>query len=400
LSGDALRDAVIPLLMSGSSATDKNYADKLELWTVSSESFISPNDQNTYMHYYDTTARKKGGGPGRALIKEARRCKRALPVPHPNASAFVCFAEERMDLCRAVITGPIDTPYAFGLFVFDVFFPTDYPNIPPLVTFMTTGGGQTRMNPNLYQDGKVCISLLGTTLSDDESQRWNPGHSSIAQVLLSIQTQLFVEEPYFNEAPRTKEGKEGSKKYNMVLRLGTLRHAIIAHLRSPPVGMEDVVKRHFDLCRKRIIVQARRWADEAEGTNLHPRFERAYAELITLFAQRDSDGPSLEPLKKDLVAVAKHDENFHKYMVQKGEADDTKMSARDVKARKFKVVRERKEVVPSQHQDAPSAATPPTPPPSAPTNPWSMSTAANPINFPHTSKQANDDDDDDDDMYD
>lgn len=94
----------------------------------------------------------------------------------------------------------MDTPYAHGLFVFDVYFPPDYPHVPPLVTFMTTGGGQVRFNPNLYIDGKVCLSLLGLTFSQDESQRWNPEQSSLGQILLSIQSQIFgVKEPYFNE---------------------------------------------------------------------------------------------------------------------------------------------------------------------------------------------------------
>ena len=94
----------------------------------------------------------------------------------------------------------VDTPYSLGIFVFDVFFPDDYPNVPPLVTFMTTGGGQVRFNPNLYVDGKVCLSLLGLTFAQDESQRWKAGTSSLAQVLLSIQSQIFgVKEPYFNE---------------------------------------------------------------------------------------------------------------------------------------------------------------------------------------------------------
>ena len=44
--------------------------------------------------------------------------------------------------------------------------------------------------PSKYNDGKVCLSLLGTTGAGDESQRWNPHESSLAQVLLSIQSQI------------------------------------------------------------------------------------------------------------------------------------------------------------------------------------------------------------------
>ena len=49
-----------------------------------------------------------------------------------------------------------------GFSFFDAFFPSAYPACAPKVRFKTTGGGRARMNPNLYKDGKVCLSLLGT----------------------------------------------------------------------------------------------------------------------------------------------------------------------------------------------------------------------------------------------
>lgn len=38
----------------------------------------------------------------------------------------------RIDLLRAVIIGPTRTPYADGLFFFDVCFPSNYPISPPV----------------------------------------------------------------------------------------------------------------------------------------------------------------------------------------------------------------------------------------------------------------------------
>ncbi len=60
-------------------------------------------------------------------------------------------------LSQVLITGPADTPYANGCFEFDVYFPQDYPNSPPLVNLETTGGHSVRFNPNLYNDGKVSV---------------------------------------------------------------------------------------------------------------------------------------------------------------------------------------------------------------------------------------------------
>ncbi len=63
---------------------------------------------------------------------------------------------------ESLVLGPALSPYAFGFFSFKVQFPEDYPSCAPHVVFLTTAGGKTRFNPNLYADGKVsaCIFCL------------------------------------------------------------------------------------------------------------------------------------------------------------------------------------------------------------------------------------------------
>lgn len=63
---------------------------------------------------------------------------------------------------KVVISGPDGSPYKNGIFEFDVFFPSDYPNVPMQMNLMTTGNRSVRFNPNLYDDGKVCLSILNT----------------------------------------------------------------------------------------------------------------------------------------------------------------------------------------------------------------------------------------------
>ena len=43
-----------------------------------------------------------------------------------------------------------------------------------------------RFNPNLYADGKVCLSLLGTWHAGDATEKWTPGKSSLYQVKLCV----------------------------------------------------------------------------------------------------------------------------------------------------------------------------------------------------------------------
>jgi ubiquitin-conjugating enzyme E2 O len=54
-----------------------------------------------------------------------------------------------------------------------------------------------RVDPNLYNCGKVCLSLLGTW-SGANGENWTTD-STLLQVFVSIQALIFVKEPYFNE---------------------------------------------------------------------------------------------------------------------------------------------------------------------------------------------------------
>lgn len=56
---------------------------------------------------------------------------------------------------NVVFEGPENTLYEGGYFKAVLKFPDDYPNNPPTMTFKTK-----MWHPNIYEDGKVCISIL------------------------------------------------------------------------------------------------------------------------------------------------------------------------------------------------------------------------------------------------
>mmetsp|Transcript_29748 Transcript_29748/g.27234 ORF Transcript_29748/g.27234 Transcript_29748/m.27234 type:complete len:167 (-) Transcript_29748:3771-4271(-) len=118
------------------------------------------------------------------LSQELADLSNSLPIEHTN-SIFVRVDESRVDVMKAMIMGSAGTPYGHGAFEYDVYFGDNYPQGPPLVNLTTTGGGQVRFNPNLYNNGKVCLSLLGTW-SGSGGEKWNPDLSTFLQVLLSI----------------------------------------------------------------------------------------------------------------------------------------------------------------------------------------------------------------------
>jgi ubiquitin-protein ligase len=212
------------------------------------------------------------------LMSELERLHEALPLSR-EASIFVCVDGDRIDTWRALIMGPRGTPYALGMFEFHLYFPDDYPQVPPLMVLETTGSGSVRFNPNLYNNGKVCLSILGTWNAGDAVSRWQPDVSSAQQVLISVQAMILVADPYFNEPSyeqqrNTAAGKRASAQYNAKLRLHTLRHAIVQQLRTPPRGFETAVQQYARTTAPLLREQARAWLDEARGTPLEAPMQR------------------------------------------------------------------------------------------------------------------------------
>ncbi|XP_061364714.1 probable ubiquitin-conjugating enzyme E2 23 [Gastrolobium bilobum] len=158
---------------------------------------------------------------------------------------YVRVYEDRMDLLRAVIVGPYGTPYQDGLFFFDFHLPPEYPDVPPSAYYHSGGW---RVNPNLYEEGKVCLSLLNTWTGRG-NEVWDPKSSSILQVLVSLQGLVLNSKPYFNEAGYDKqigtaEGEKNSLSYNentFLLNCKTMMYLI----RKPPKDFEMLIKEHF-----------------------------------------------------------------------------------------------------------------------------------------------------------
>jgi len=119
----------------------------------------------------------------KAILRDMKQLQESLPI-HSDSAILVRQDEDHMDLVRVLITGPVDTPYSRGCFVFDVYYPSTFPTSPPIVIMITTGGGTVRFNPNLYADGKVCLSLLGTWHGGDATEKWDPLRSTLLQVCL------------------------------------------------------------------------------------------------------------------------------------------------------------------------------------------------------------------------
>lgn len=110
------------------------------------------------------------------MMKDIERAQQELP----SQGIWYSMDEANLTKGKALIRGPADTPYEGSLLLFSVQFPSDYPFSPPKVLFLTSDG-RTRFHPNLYVEGKVCLSILGTY----SGPSWS-GTQSLSSVLLSI----------------------------------------------------------------------------------------------------------------------------------------------------------------------------------------------------------------------
>mmetsp|Transcript_28068 Transcript_28068/g.74049 ORF Transcript_28068/g.74049 Transcript_28068/m.74049 type:complete len:197 (+) Transcript_28068:102-692(+) len=121
---------------------------------------------------------------GAALARLAGEAQEALKKPNDGIwSKPVC--DDDLMNWESLVLGPALSPYAFGFFTFRIQFPEEYPSCAPHVTFLTTGGGKTRFNPNLYADGKVCLSILGTWRGESGEQ-WS-SVQNCQSLMVSIQ---------------------------------------------------------------------------------------------------------------------------------------------------------------------------------------------------------------------
>jgi len=85
------------------------------------------------------------------------------------------------------ILGPPGTDYEGGIFKTHLSFPRDYPFEPPVMRFLSEF-----WHPNVYADGKVCISILHTPdpmNPDENGQNWTPAQR-VESLILSVISML------------------------------------------------------------------------------------------------------------------------------------------------------------------------------------------------------------------
>ena len=126
-----------------------------------------------------------------------RDLKEVFHLTFESSPPIYVAVEDQITTITAMIIGPPSTPYHGSCLLFRLNAPQDYPNTPPHVKLLTCDNGRVRLNPNLYADGKVCLSILGTWRGET-TETWRSTYS-LNYVLQAIQCMVLTDEPYYNE---------------------------------------------------------------------------------------------------------------------------------------------------------------------------------------------------------
>lgn len=151
----------------------------------------------------------------RRIIKDVRDI-----LKHPLHDEGIYYVHDDTNIMKGLImiTGPEDTPYQDGIYIFDIRFPDNYPYSPPIVN-MVTQDGVTRFHPNFYRSGKVCLSILNTW----RGEGWT-SCQTLRSVLLTLMTR-FTKQALLHE-PGICETDERVSMYDNIIKNLNLKEPI------------------------------------------------------------------------------------------------------------------------------------------------------------------------------
>lgn len=172
---------------------------------------MSDNDDNTFIPAMNV----------KRLIRDVKKI-----ITNPLTQHGIYYKHDDTDVLKgyALIIGPQECVYDSGAYLFEFLYPTTYPFSPPVVKYRTNNG-YTRFNPNLYKNGKVCISLLNTWRGDQWSACQN-----ISTILLNL-VSLLNNTPLLNE-PGITENNIDFPKYNKIIQYENINFAILQFLKK------------------------------------------------------------------------------------------------------------------------------------------------------------------------
>lgn len=153
-------------------------------------------------------------------VKRASADYAELQKPiYAESGIFYAVDETNVQHGWACVFGPKDTPYEDCPMLYEITIPTTYPFEPPTVKFKTYDG-KTRFHPNMYVDGKCCLSILHTWAGP----RW-ASTMRLSTVLVTLQS-LMDTDPIRHEPGYAGASDAMAKDYKSIVEHSCIQYSL------------------------------------------------------------------------------------------------------------------------------------------------------------------------------
>jgi ubiquitin-conjugating enzyme E2 Z len=161
-----------------------------------------------------------------------REARDSVNLSLEEAGILIRFDPADIRTAYVCLVGPEETPYEHCFFLFKFVLAYNHPISPPTATYLTNNG-TTRFHPNLYVDGKVCLSILNTW----QGPAWLP--ATLDCVVRTIRTTVLNDTPL-----RCEPGYEGNTiksiaPYSLFVEFHSLDFSLTQAIRNPPDGFSE-----------------------------------------------------------------------------------------------------------------------------------------------------------------
>lgn len=141
----------------------------------------------------------------------------------------------------------LQSPYTGGPFLFEITVGDDYPMEPPGVAFQPQQH-HVRLHPNMYESGKVCLSIINTWGAKD----WAPSMSLLA--LINTLDERFGERCLCFEPSRENSTLAEMMTFNAAVEMGKLQWVVLPVMATAPPkayapfaeALESEFRAHYD----------------------------------------------------------------------------------------------------------------------------------------------------------
>jgi ubiquitin-conjugating enzyme E2 Z len=153
---------------------------------------------------------------GKRLLKEHK-----ILTKWNDPDFCVDLSSKDMTNVTAYIAAPKDSVYEGTFVKVNIQLTDKYPFEPPKVKFLHFSLSGARLHPNLYDNGKVCLSILGTW----SGEPWTS--------VMNIQYILRVIQSLLDASPMKHEPNRGdSPQYNEFVRYFSLQYLLLDYLNN------------------------------------------------------------------------------------------------------------------------------------------------------------------------